>query len=131
MPPWNYDEDFGYNDDDPWAGEEGRGGGFWVAGDKADGKEVADHKPADAEAMAAALDDALGLDDDGQADEDDNPVVFEHTDCGGEGDTLTVMKMGDALWFTINDSPAVIIRDEQASDILYALIEFQDRNGDE
>jgi hypothetical protein len=125
MPPKNqhpdWDDDFGYADDDPWDGEEGRGAGYWVIddeGDKPVAVEPADDKPAE--------------DDDAQGDdEDDDPTVYDYTDCGGEGDRFRIMNMGGSLFFMVNNGPSVIIRDEQVSDILYALIDYQDRNGEE
>lgn len=156
MPPKNYDdEDFGYNDDDPWGGEEGVGGGRVVLGFDDDDDDEDDYlgcecddcvpapapKPNDevmddwvqamadaADQLAADVDDAQG---DNGAPDDDDRIVYDYTDCAGEGDRFFIERYGDdGLFFFVNDSPAVIIRDEQVSDILYALIEFQDRNGD-
>lgn len=59
-------------------------------------------------------------------DDDRDPVVFDYTDCGGEGDRLIVERWGDALWFQVEGAQTVILRDAQVSDLMSALVEYQD-----
>ena len=58
--------------------------------------------------------------------------VFSHTDCGGDGDTLRVFQSDrdGCLFFEVNESSGVIIKPEQAHDLMGVLISFTDKHDD-
>lgn len=138
---WNENDDFGYEDDNPWGGEEGVGKRAVVLGFGDDddddylGCECDDCVPApapkpndDDDAVAPNPDAMIPV---GMDEQPDETTVYEYTDCGGEGDRLTFSRgfgFGESLFVQINGDSIVILRDDQVNDLMSALLEWQERN---